>query len=123
MRVTRHAMRRKSSNRSNSGVKQAAENKNSESATESNTNKPLSGQLGIPFWKEAVFSAVIVCGFLLLLELVLLLWGVQPILYNEDPYVGFSSLVPLFVEETGPDGNAYLVTAKNKLRFFNLQRF
>jgi len=104
-------------------MKPAADNKPPELVAEASLNKPLSAQLKIPFWKEVVFSGVVVCGFFLLSELVLLLCGVQPILYNEDPYVGFSSLIPLFEEETGPDGNAYLVTAKNRLRFFNLQRF
>ena len=42
---------------------------------------------------------------------------------DEDPYVGFSSNIPLFVEQAGPDGKPAMVTAKNKLPLFNFQRF
>ncbi len=49
--------------------------------------------------------------------------GVKPVLYERDPYVGFSSRVPLFVQDTNsPDADA-LITAPNKRRFFNIQRF
>ncbi len=58
-----------------------------------------------------------------LLEGVLALVGVQPALRHEDPFVGFASNVPLFVEETGSDGPSILATAGNKLRFFNHQQF
>ena len=48
--------------------------------------------------------------------------GVRPILYDEDPYVGFSSNVPLFVEH--PAGSqTVMVTGRNKLAWFNSQHF
>ena len=56
-------------------------------------------------------------------EVILAIVGVQPILFEEDPYVGFSSYIPLFVEETAPDGSVAMVTAENKRLAFNLQRF
>ena len=45
--------------------------------------------------------------------------GVRPLLYSEDPHVGFSSHVPLFVEGSSNTR----VTAPNKIRWFNDQRF
>jgi tetratricopeptide (TPR) repeat protein len=53
----------------------------------------------------------------------LALVGVEPVLQREDPFVGFVSNVPLFVEETDPNGQQILTTAENKLVFFNEQRF
>ncbi|MBI4600783.1 MAG: tetratricopeptide repeat protein [Planctomycetes bacterium] len=63
-------------------------------------------------------------GLLLLVELGLAALGVRPIVYDEDPYVGFSSRVPLFVEiERRDGGGSAMVTARNKLEWFNLQIF
>ena len=78
---------------------------------------------GLPVWKKALF-AILTCAFALAgLEGLLAVAGFQPTSHHEDPYVGFSSLVPLFVEEHEADGSTSLVTAQNKLRFFNAQRF
>ncbi len=49
--------------------------------------------------------------------------GVEPVLYSDDPYVGFSTLVPHFVAGELQDGTPALVTAPNKLRLFNRQSF
>jgi len=57
------------------------------------------------------------------IELILALSGVKPILLTEDPLVGFSSNVPLFVEQRQTDGTVILKTAKNKLDHFNDQAF
>jgi tetratricopeptide (TPR) repeat protein len=73
--------------------------------------------------KKLVFSVVTTIVLLVALETVLALAGVRPVLCDEDPYVGFSSNIPLFVEQPGPDGKPTMVTAKNKLPLFNLQRF
>jgi tetratricopeptide (TPR) repeat protein len=73
--------------------------------------------------KKVFFTLLTVTGFFLLLELSFALVGVTPILYEEDPYVGFSSYIPLFVEETTPNGKTQLKTAANKLDWFNPQRF
>ncbi len=55
-----------------------------------------------------------------MLEGALALAGVQPILYREDPYVGFAGNIPLFVEDSG---SGLMVTAPNKLEWFNPQSF
>ncbi|MCZ6816122.1 MAG: tetratricopeptide repeat protein [Planctomycetota bacterium] len=73
--------------------------------------------------KKTLFGAIALLVFFAIAELVLGLCGVRPILYDEDPHVGFSSQIPLFVETAGADGRTYMATAKNKLRFFNPQRF
>ena len=48
--------------------------------------------------------------------------GVQPLLVKKDPFVGFSSQIPLLTESTR-DGQTIMVTAENKLRWFNKQSF
>ncbi|MEA3226990.1 MAG: hypothetical protein U9Q07_13650, partial [Planctomycetota bacterium] len=73
--------------------------------------------------KKLVFSVVTTIVLFAAVEMILTLAGVRPVLYDEDPYVGFSSNIPLFVEQPGPDGKPAMVTAKNKLPHFNLQRF
>ncbi len=67
-----------------------------------------------------ILTAVALLGAL---ELVLTFAGVVPVLYEKDPYVGFSSYVPLFVDEVGQDGVVRKVTARNKLDFFGKQSF
>ena len=47
--------------------------------------------------KKLVFSVVAATLGLIVLELGLALLGVKPALYDHDPYVGFSSYLPLFV--------------------------
>ena len=73
--------------------------------------------------KKVIFAivAVLLCG--VVLEGLLFFCGVQPESYENDPYVGFSSQTPLFVEERGAGGEVFMVTARNKLPFFNAQRF
>lgn len=77
----------------------------------------------LALWKKALFSGLTVVGFFVALELALAAFGVTPILFEEDPYVGFSSYIPLYVEEKGQDGRGFRVTAANKLDWFNAQRF
>lgn len=76
-----------------------------------------------PAWKDILFAVLVVCSFFAALELGLLLLGVQPLSHSHDPYVGFTSRLPLFVEETGPQGQVVRVTAASKLQFFNKQAF
>ncbi|MFO1501576.1 MAG: tetratricopeptide repeat protein [Verrucomicrobiota bacterium] len=73
--------------------------------------------------KKILFGGAAVLLCFGLLEGVFALAGVKPQLYAQDPYVGFSSSTPLFVAENDPSGEAYLVTAANRLDFFNRQRF
>ena len=74
-------------------------------------------------WKYGLFLVAATAGILVVLEGVLAFAGVRPALQDEDPYVGFSSRIPLFVSERDDDGVEYLVTAPNKQPIFNPQRF
>jgi len=76
----------------------------------------------LPAWKKATFAVVAVVGFFVALEVLLALAGITPILYTEDPYVGFAGRIPLFVEVPG-GSPAYMVTAENKRGWFNDQSF
>ena len=61
-------------------------------------------------------------SFFLFVEGLLAFLRFDSVLAHQDPFVGFESSVPLFVEQIEND-NAYLQTAENKLAFFNSQRF
>jgi tetratricopeptide (TPR) repeat protein len=74
-------------------------------------------------WKVALFIVAASLAPFLIAELILALVGVQPILIAQDPYVGFSSHIPLFVARTQPDGTSVMVTADNKQDYFNHQEF
>lgn len=65
-----------------------------------------------------LLSGVAVGLFFCLLEGGLALFGVQPVLQEKDPFVGFTTAVPLFV----PTQNG-MSTASNKLDYFNPQSF
>lgn len=73
--------------------------------------------------KKLLFAGVLTALLLLLAEALLALVGFEPIGFEGDPYVGFASYSPLFVQQTGRDGNAWMVTAESKLSLFNEQRF
>ena len=73
--------------------------------------------------KRLLFAAITIVVLFTLLEIILAVLGVRPILYDKDPYVGFSSTIPLFVEQTEPSGKKMMVTADNKLGLFNPQQF
>ena len=81
--------------------------------------QPLRLSLG----KKIGFAFLATVLFFVGIEGVLVLFGVKPLSYDEDPYVGFASNNPLFVEETRPDGRIEMVTAAGKRRWFNEQRF
>jgi tetratricopeptide (TPR) repeat protein len=72
--------------------------------------------------RKMLMSLAVTVVFFVVLEAVLALVGVRPVLYERDPYVGFSSTSRLFVAQPGSDG-AELVTAANKVTLFNEQRF
>ena len=73
--------------------------------------------------RAGLIATAVAVGCLVLVELLLALFGVAPVARTEDPYVGFSSWFPLFVEHLEPDGTPILVTADNKRNAFNAQRF
>ncbi len=73
--------------------------------------------------KKLLFSALATVLFFAAVELLLATLGVEPVLYQDDPYVGFSSVVRHFVERTIPGRGVVMETAKNKLRLFNPQSF
>ena len=77
----------------------------------------------LPRWKKGLFSVLATTGFFVLLEVLLALSGMAPSLSRRDPFIGFSSTAPLFVDDDGADGRGYMVTATNKLGWFNQQRF
>ena len=85
--------------------------------------KPVRSGRRLPRWKKGLFSVLATTGFFVLLEVLLALGGVAPSLSRRDPFIGFSSTVPLFVDDDGADGRGYMVTAPNKLGWFNQQRF
>ena len=74
----------------------------------------------MPLWQVFVLPLASILVFLLLLESGLALFGIKPALQTQDPFVGFSANVPLFVPSA--DGRM-MVTAPNKTHFFNPQSF
>ncbi len=78
---------------------------------------PLSGR------RKALFAVAATAGFFVLVEILLAVAGVDPGSSTHDPFVGFASTSPLYLEEEGADGQVYMVTAPNKTAWFNRQRF
>ena len=56
------------------------------------------------FFKNLLFSIILISGFFLTAELVLALAGVRPLLLSEDPLVGFADTVPQFIKANRADG-------------------
>lgn len=83
----------------------------------------LTGPGRLPRWKTILFSILPLLVFLSLVEVGLFIAGVKPVLLRDDPFVGFASNVPLFVERTDAQGRQFFETAANKLTFFNHQTF
>ncbi len=68
---------------------------------------------------QAIVIILVTVGlFFGLLEGGLALFGVQPVLQEDDPFVGFALNVPLFIPSQG-----VMTTAPNKKDFFNQQSF
>ena len=97
--------------------------KGSQHSRKPHAHEPPPHRPKLPAWKKALFALVTVGGFFVLLEILLALGGVEPVLYAEDPYVGFAGNIPLLVEEKAADGQVHMVTAPNKIKWFNKQRF
>ena len=73
----------------------------------------------LPLWKRLLFSATIVGSFFALVEGVLFLAGVPTRLAREDPFWGFSGLVPVFERH----GDEYRTRFTGGNRVFNDQHF
>jgi len=73
--------------------------------------------------RKIAFGGLVWLLFFLALEGALKVLGVEARMDREDPYVGFASHIPLFVEGTGDAGDRIWQTADNKRRFFNHQSF
>ena len=71
---------------------------------------------------KAIYGLLVTGSFFVLLECLLTLVGIQPTLVDQDPYVGFESSIPLYVQRI-EDGQPWMQTANNKLSYFNAQRF
>jgi len=75
------------------------------------------------YFKNTLFTIVVVSAFFGAVELVLAAFGVTPVLLTEDPLVGFAENVPQFTEATQADGPVVMKTANNKRGLFNYQEF
>lgn len=73
--------------------------------------------------KKLIFAVLTIVIVLCVIEGGLWLFGVRPVIATEDPYVGFSSLSPLFEETKNADGQIEMQTADSKKNLFNFQRF
>ncbi|MDT8422019.1 MAG: tetratricopeptide repeat protein [Desulfuromonadales bacterium] len=91
------------------------------SGPEANSIKQASRRT--PLWQALLLPVLAILIFFALLEGGLALFGVQPGLQNEDPFVGFESTAPLFVSSRDANGEQLLATAANKKDFFNRQSF
>ena len=86
-------------------------------------NARPNGARKTPLWLALVLPVLAVLIFFALLEGGLALFGIQPGIQNEDPFVGFASNAPLFMPTGGASGEQRLTTAANKKDFFNRQSF
>jgi len=73
--------------------------------------------------KKFLFAVVFLSGVWLFAELALWVAGVRPVAVESDPYIGFQSWMPLFVQDRDENGRTVLHTAPNKLSHFNEQSF
>jgi len=73
--------------------------------------------------RKLLYGAFATAAFFGLLELTLLAFGVDPASHESDPLIGFSGQSPLFVHSESPSGQPILVTAENRLSWFNRQSF
>jgi len=98
-------------------------NDQSNSGTGPGDGQRLNAARRTPLWQALLMPVVAVLIFFLLLEGGLALFGIKPVLRDEDPFVGFASNAPLFVPARGADGAELMVTASNKKDYFNRQSF
>jgi tetratricopeptide (TPR) repeat protein len=75
------------------------------------------------YLKNTLFAVIIVGAFFAAAELVLAAFGLQPLLLEQDPLVGFAENIPQFAPVTREDGTVVMQTANNRRRLFNYQEF
>jgi len=92
---------------------------NGQRVTTSRRNRAVT----LPARRKLLYGAFTTVAFFGLVELALLAIGVEPASRESDPWVGFSGQSRLFIESTSPSGQPILVTAENRLEFFNRQSF
>lgn len=80
---------------------------------------PQAPPSSLPLWKQVLLSAAIVGSFFALVEGILFVAGVPTRLAREDPFWGFSGLVPVFERR----GDEYRTRFTEPLRIFNDQSF
>ena len=90
---------------------------------QSNDDGPESAGDSLAAWKIALFTLLVPLCFFVLLEGLLAVLGFQPLRYENDPYVGFASTEPLYVEHQLSSGGKVLRTAPNKIYLFNAMQF
>ena len=73
--------------------------------------------------KKLLMGCGVALLFFILVELILMAFGIVPLFERTDPSVGFSGYAPLFVKHTEASGEQVYKTAHNQLRWFNLQVF
>jgi tetratricopeptide (TPR) repeat protein len=73
--------------------------------------------------KNAVFALLPLVVLVVVIESILALAGFEALDGDQDPYLGFTSEIPLFEATRGEDGQRVWRTAESKRRFFNDQRF
>ena len=83
--------------------------------------KPTRSRRRLPWWKKLGYSLLTTLLFFALLEGGLALVGISPAIDTSDPFVGFEGSSPLFVPDA--DDSRRMVTAANKLAYFNKQSF
>ena len=92
-------------------------------AEKSSAQKAKSANRPLSRGKKSAFALLTTMLCFVALEVILGLAGVRPTATVRDPYVGFKSTIPLYVETEQPDGRILLATAENKFGWFNRQQF
>ncbi len=96
---------------------------NSERSWLDRMTKPQNKRVQLALWKKLLFSFLATVIFFVMLEILLTMVGVRVDADTSDPFVGFSNRLPLFVESVDESGQVTMVTAENKLHWFNRQSF
>jgi tetratricopeptide (TPR) repeat protein len=78
------------------------------------------GRPPLAVWKKCLFSLIVGALFFVALELFLAACGITPVVQEEDPTIGFSSYIPLFVED---ESLGQYVLNPVKADHFNSQQF